>query len=132
MYHSHILSSKRLNKAQTQWIVRGRHEGALLHRSESQQWIRTPGSSCCWQCLDVAQPLVRRMPRAAGRTGQDRAGQKRETISQRRVTSCFLDQQEKKSTSKHRAVQVCNEETVWGDTPRDVSSPLKIPSSTMC
>lgn len=38
---------------------------ALLHRSESQQWIRTPGSSCCWQWRDVAQPLVRTIPRAA-------------------------------------------------------------------
>uniref|UniRef100_A0ACB8F089 Uncharacterized protein n=1 Tax=Sphaerodactylus townsendi TaxID=933632 RepID=A0ACB8F089_9SAUR len=37
--------------------------GDPLQRSLSQQWIRTPGSSCCWQWRDVAHPLVKRIPR---------------------------------------------------------------------
>lgn len=96
--HNHILSSKRLNSALMQWSVRGCQEEALLHRSESQQWMRTPGSSCCWQCLDVAQPLVRTIPRAAVRT--ERGGGDRESVSQRRVMSCCQAQQEKKK-KKH-------------------------------
>lgn len=102
--HSHGLSSHRhSSSAQTQWSERaGCQEGALLHRSESQQWMRTPGSSCCWQCRDVAQPLVRTMPRAAVSRREDgRAG--RQSVSQSisqtdkpvkgRVTSCCVAQQ---------------------------------------
>lgn len=63
-HHNQIPRSKRLPNAQMRCSVCGSQEGELLHRSESQQWIRTPGSSCCWQCLEVAQPLVRTIPRA--------------------------------------------------------------------
>lgn len=44
--------------------------GEPLQRSVSQQWIRTPGSSCCWQCREVAQPLASRMPRTTAKQGQ--------------------------------------------------------------
>lgn len=44
--------------------------GELLHRSVSQQWMRTPGSSCCWQWREVAQPLVSRMPRTTAKQAQ--------------------------------------------------------------
>lgn len=41
-----------------------RQRVALLHRSESQQWMLTPGSSSVWQCRAVAQPLVSMTPNA--------------------------------------------------------------------
>lgn len=44
--------------------------GEALHRSVSQQWMRTPGSSCCWQWREVAQPLVSTMPRTTAEQAQ--------------------------------------------------------------
>lgn len=41
-----------------------RQRVALLHRSELQQWMLTPGSSSVWQCRAVAQPLVSLTPNA--------------------------------------------------------------------
>lgn len=102
--HSHGLSSHRhSSSAQAQWSDRAEcREGALLHRSESQQWMRTPGSSCCWQCLDVAQPLVKTMPKAAARSRGDRQTDKQSVKSVHqsnrqsvkwRVMSCCVAQQ---------------------------------------
>lgn len=101
--HSHGLSSHRhSSSAQAQRSDRAEcREGALLHRSESQQWMRTPGSSCCWQCLDVAQPLVKTMPKAAARRGEETdrqtdkqsVNQSNRQLVKGRVTSCCVAQQ---------------------------------------
>lgn len=70
--HKHIHRSA----ASSSCSVCGGRRVALLHRSESQQWMLTPGSSCCWQWREVAQPLVRTMPSAAA--------QRERTVSHRK------------------------------------------------
>lgn len=114
-YHNQILSSKRQNRAQMKWSVLGCQKGALLQRSESQQWMRTPGSSCCWQCLEVAQPLVKTIPRAAGGT------EKRDSQSER-SDKLVCGSARKKSITKHQTVKCVMRNRSQRQMPQDIAT----------